>query len=176
MIHINVNTTESVVYGHYINGNLFYIGSGTHGRAFSALSRNPIWLALVVQNNNCYEVEILHICTSIKDARDIEGNLIKELNPIANIVLRAKDLDSHESFFSEKSLEIHRRIKNIGGYSDFLNIVEYISGEKQFKSFLITQVILGKLDSEYTDALDFIESNKIKIRSDYELVKTKRWA
>ena len=76
--------TEHCVYGHYVNDELIYIGKGTPFRANYTYksSRNSTWWELVEGNE--IVVKIFAYFDNDYDALEKEGEMIRELTPIAN--------------------------------------------------------------------------------------------
>lgn len=79
------NLQTYYVYGHYTNNELFYIGRGKEKRAWEKYSRNSYWKKIVKKYG--YQVSILYQGLTLKEANEIEKELIADLKPKANFTL-----------------------------------------------------------------------------------------
>lgn len=132
------NTDQTwVVYGHYDNNDLVYIGSGQVHRAWQFIKRSKEhydWLVKQGENNNL-NVRVLYKTKVFEDARFLEGRLIAEYNPKFNKNLNKLTLK--DVAFVKKSLKQGKSVrwcsKEIGIYhNNICQLMKVPSWNKEF--------------------------------------------
>ena len=94
--------SKSYVYKHmFEDGEVFYIGRGTGGRAFQVKGRNKTWNE-ITKGREVF-VEIIQDNMERIDAAILEEDLIKSLQPKANI-------DFTRNYRTPASIENRRRV------------------------------------------------------------------
>lgn len=82
------------VYTHSIDGNVFYVGLGSSGRAFSGGGRNQLWDRMVSDAGGTFSVEILAWFDSKRDAMSREKTEIQTRKPVTNMTLNGYERSS----------------------------------------------------------------------------------
>lgn len=82
MFPIHVRPNSFCVYAHYVLDVCIYVGMGSYSRAFSKHKRSKNWITLT---ENGYDVVIMHVFVSRKEAECCECELIKSIKPVCNL-------------------------------------------------------------------------------------------
>jgi len=118
-----------LVYAHSAAGTVFYIGLGQDARPYTRIGRNYEWQRIVRENNDHFDVEILHSVPSRSLAKKLEAQEIKRVKPIANYAHNrpSAPVDA-EAFVTIRglSVDLWRQIKSAAIEHD-QTIAEYVT-------------------------------------------------
>lgn len=157
------------------NDIIFYVGKGTNNRLNKIHERNRVW-ADITKNNEWY-AEIFQDNLTETDALDLEFELIKQFNPVANISRKhGKNLELDELFIrdnyeydensptglSYKEKDGIRKVGKYGGAGFLVDGYYRIKGSISRRNVAVQRIVwlLVKGEDPGDKVIDHIDGNK----------------
>lgn len=147
------------VYTHSdMNGNVFYIGKGCNGRAWTD-ERTKEWKQKIKSLNNQYQIKTIYTELTEEEALDAEALLI-ELYGMNNLVNKVKPSPKSKS---TKFYDLHERAIGIKTLYDILENFDRYYKSKFMKEHIDNLVFIEKMQHEIQKSKRLLNTiNKIK--------------